>query len=423
MSASIFNPPHFLRHIGMPTLKEFTEKHPLAAHLILDWTQEEATLPAMLSQAVEALADELPTREITPEQRKATADALGYWYDDLRRCHLMANPLAVQEFLEACPDDNELLAAFADRDDREKALWMFAFRDKAFRDAELHLSFQAKTNGKYWKKHRIQAGLDPTEDRTQLEAFSHAVAQLYKKAGAGQATHIEVSKREDSIQITLYIEGPVTALAHFSQNHFTRITTRIALETALVYHPASGMVETIVKGGTKNHKAVLQLFGEHVVHQEIKPEEIEPKRYRLNALRDGLEPFENWSSIGVQKARLRRATFARKGSNGITFSIEGPEAKDQPDAIAIAREGLKVTHSFEAEYDLEGATVLVYTDGKGKRAHFSFNVYASGSSTIKNLSVKNQPLALAVLKALNVIDAEEPIPDVVSEDELEAVAA
>ena len=151
--------------------------------------------------------------------------------------------------------------------------------------------------------------------------------------------------------------------------------------------------------------------------------DIEPKRYRLNALRDGLEPFENWSSIGVQKARLRRATFARKGSNGITFSIEGPEAKDQPDAIAIAREGLKVTHSFEAEYDLEGATVLVYTDGKGKRAHFSFNVYASGSSTIKNLSVKNQPLALAVLKALNVIDAEEPIPDVVSEDELEAVAA
>ena len=88
MSASIFNPPHFFRHIGMPTLREFTEAHPLAAYLILDWTQDEATLPAMLSQAVEALADELPTREITPEQRKEIADVLGYWYDDLRRCHL-----------------------------------------------------------------------------------------------------------------------------------------------------------------------------------------------------------------------------------------------------------------------------------------------------------------------------------------------
>ena len=48
---SVFNPPHFLRHIGMPTLREFTEAHVLGPHLTLDWTQEEATLPAMVSQA------------------------------------------------------------------------------------------------------------------------------------------------------------------------------------------------------------------------------------------------------------------------------------------------------------------------------------------------------------------------------------
>jgi len=99
VSASIFNPPHFLRHIGMPTLREFTEAHVIGVHLSLDWTQDEATLPAMVSQTVETLATELSTRDMSPEQRKEVADALGYWYDDLRRCHLMANPLAVQEFL------------------------------------------------------------------------------------------------------------------------------------------------------------------------------------------------------------------------------------------------------------------------------------------------------------------------------------
>ena len=30
---SVFNPPHFLRHIGMPTLREFTEAHVLGTHL------------------------------------------------------------------------------------------------------------------------------------------------------------------------------------------------------------------------------------------------------------------------------------------------------------------------------------------------------------------------------------------------------
>jgi hypothetical protein len=125
---SIFNPPHFLRHIGMPTLREFTEAHPLATHLTLDWMQEEAALSAMVSQAVETLATELSTRDVTPEQRKATADALGYWYDDLRRCHLMANPLAVQEFELKCTGDDEANAAFDVRDEREKAMWMFTFR-------------------------------------------------------------------------------------------------------------------------------------------------------------------------------------------------------------------------------------------------------------------------------------------------------
>lgn len=422
MSASVFNPPHFLRHIGMPTLREFTEAHVLGPHLTLDWSQDEATLPAMVSLAVEALATDLPSRELTPEQRKAIADALGYWYDDLRRCHLMANSLAVEEFLLKCAEDDEALTAFADRDDREKAMWMFTFRDDVFRHAELHLSFLAKTNGKYWKKHRIGAGFDPTSDRAALEAFSHAVADLYKKVGAGKSTHVELAEREGSIQITIYIEGPVTALAHFSQNHFSRITTRIALETALLYDPQTGLVETIVKGGAKNHKAVLQLFGKHVVGQEIKPEEIEPKRYRLNALRDGLDPFEDWERYGIRKVRLRRVKFTPSGSSGLTLNIEAPTVETQPDALAIARERLKVSHTFEAEYNLDGATLMVYPTEKIRRGHFSFDVFSSGSSTIKNLPAKHQPMAQAVLRALSVVDADESVPAVTAESEIDEAA-
>ncbi len=414
---SIFNPPHFLRHIGMPTLREFTEAHVLGPHLMLDWTLDEAALPAMVSQAVETLATELPTREMTMDARKAIADALGYWYDDLRRCHLMANPLAAEEFLLKCADDDEVLAAFADRDDREKAMWMFAFRDEAFRQTELHLSFLAKTNGKYWKKHRIEAGLDPTADRAALEAFSQAVADIYKKAGAGKATHIEVSQREHQIQITLYVEGPVTALAHFSQNHFSRITTRIALETALLYDPQTGLVETIVKGGAKNHKTVLQLFGQHLVGHEIKPEEIEPKRYRLNALRDGLDPFEDWGRYGIRKVRLRRAQFKPMNSNGEAIHLEALEAESEPDALAVARARLKVSHAFEAEYNLDGATLMVYPTEKIRRSHFSFNVFSSGSSTIKNLPAQHQPMAQAVLRALNVVEADELVPTVAPDSE------
>lgn len=225
----------------MPTLKQFTEGHVLGARLNVDWSLPADSLPAGVGDAVQDLETRLASPEFDATERPAVEHDLRLWVDDLRRAHLMSNGLALAEFRSACQLDAEALAAFTDRDEREIALWMLTMRDKAFRDVELHLAFQAKTNGKYWKKHRIQCGLDPCRDRAQLELFCHDVAKLYKKAGAGDGVHVEFSERSGpdasdaaSIQLTIYVEGPVTALAHFTQSHFTRITTRIALETALV---------------------------------------------------------------------------------------------------------------------------------------------------------------------------------------------
>jgi hypothetical protein len=412
----VFNPRHFLRHISMPTLREFTEAHVLNTSLNIDWEQPAESLPTVLADAIDVLHASLPHMQ-SPEEREAIEHNIGLWYDDLRRAHRMSHALAIKEFQLTCQDDVLVEEAFATRDDREKALWMLAFRDKVFRDTELHLAFQAKANGKYWKKHRIQAGLNPCRDRDKLETFCQEVAKLYKKVGAGESTHIELSERamDDSIQLTIYVEGPVTAMAHFADKQFKRITTRIALETALVYHPDSGMVETIVKGGARNHTAVLELFGKHVVEKQITPEKIEKKRYKLNELLDGLmQPFEDWSRYGIEKVRLRRARFCPVGMAGVSYQVEAHSSKEHADAVRLALQTLKTNHAFEAEYHLDGASIIVYTasNEENKSQHFSFDLYSSGSSTIKNLSARNQPIANAVLRALNVIEMEEQIDEV-----------
>ncbi len=409
---SIFNARHFLRHISMPTLREFTEAHPFGESLSIDWTEPEETLPTKVCDAADAIAASLSNSESPPGGREALEHSLYLWHDDLRRAHFMSNGLSIKQFQLACADDPEVLAAFADRDAKEQSLWMFTFRIRTFREAELHVAFQANTNGKYWKKHRIQAGLDPTNDLEKLNTFAREVAKLYKKVGAGDSTYIEVSKRPgtDSLQLTIYVEGPITALAHFSEKSFRRITTRIALEAALVYQSSTGFVESVVKGGSKNHGVLLELFGKHVVEQDIKPEEIEKSRYKLNILRDGMmEPYADWSKHGVEKVRLRRARFTPIDRTGISFQVEASPEKDQPDAIGLALMDLRVHHSFESEYNLSGATVMVYILPRGdrRRDQFSFDLYSSGSSTIKNLADRNQPIALAVLRALNVIDTEQ----------------
>lgn len=407
----VFNARHFLRHVSLPTLRQFTESHLLAPRLAIDWSQPADKLSELVCDAVDAVDVASRDADIDPNEREQAEHDFLVWHDDLRRAHLMSNPAAIQEFRVACAIDDEVQAAFADRDEREAALWMLAFREPIFRDAELHLAFQARTNGKYWKKHRIQPGLCLRRDRASLEAFCSDVASLYKKAGAGDGVHIEMSERptEHCIQLTIYVEGPVTAVAHFTQNRFTRIKTRIALETALEYNSATGCIETIVKGGARNHNTVLELFGKHVIGHDITPTAIERPRFNLNALRDGdLEPFDDWSTHGVADVRLRRAIFSPIGRNNETIRVEASPERAHDDAIQVARRTLVVDRTFEAEYNMDGASVIVYkcADPAGKASHFSFDVFSTGSSTIKNLSARNQPIADAVLVALNVIEAE-----------------
>ena len=408
----VFNSAHFLRHISMPILREFTQQHPLAQHFNIDWNEETEKLPATVIKAVSGFEDSLLDTQLSREDKEQVELALHNWHDDLRRAHLMSNDLSVQEFRSACHGDRAFDETAANYDPKELSLWMLTHRDQAFRNAEMHIAFQAKSNGKFWKKHRIQAELDLEQDRSKLEAFCSSVAKLYKNSGGGDNSHVEVSKRaaDGSVQLTIYIEGPITAIAHFAGSCFTRINTRIALETALVYQPSTGFIETVVKGGAKNHTAVLELFGKHVVEQEIKPEEIERTKYKLNALRDGmLEPFEDWSKYGVEQIRLRRARFMPMGQTGTSFQVEASPAKDQQDAIQLALARLKVHHSFESEYNMIGASIIVYklASEDEKVKHFSFDLNANGSSTIKNLSEKNQAIALAVLRSLNVIEPEE----------------
>jgi hypothetical protein len=396
----------------MPILREFTQQHPLAQHLSIDWNEEVEKLPATVIKAVSGFEDSLLDTQLVREDKEKAELDLHHWHDDLRRAHLMSNDLSVQEFRSACNGDRAFDETAANYDPKELSLWMLTHRDQAFRNAEMHIAFQAKSNGKYWKKHRIQAELDLEQDRSKLEAFCSSVAKLYKNAGGGDNSHVEVSKRaaDGSVQLTIYIEGPITAIAHFADSRFLRINTRIALETALVYQPSTGFIETVVKGGAKNHTAVLELFGKHVVEQEIKPEEIERTKYKLNALRDGmLEPFDDWSRYGVEQIRLRRAKFFPTGQTGTLLQVEASPAKDQQDAIQLALERLKIHHSFESEYNMIGASIIVYklASEDEKMKHFSFDLSSNGSSTIKNLPEKNQAVALAVLRSLNVIESEE----------------
>jgi hypothetical protein len=407
----IFNPDHFLRHIAPAVLQTFAGSHRLGVHLSIDWTLPEPAIYKAVSDAIHALQARLAQDPVlTTTEKTQLEEDLFSWNEDLRRAHIIGTAEGAREFALALATDPVAIEKLQSLDPREQALWMLAEHENLFRDIELHLAFRAKTHGRYWKVHQILPNLVPNIDVTSLQAFKQDVAALYQKTGGGMGAHIEVSHRgaDGSIQFTLYVEGPITAIAQFCEHDFKRIATRVALETALVYHPKSGVVETVVKGGAKNHAAVLTLFAKHLAKTELKPEVITPSRFKLSVLNDGLlAPKEDWSLQGIEKVRLRRAKFTPADQRTSAIQIEASPEPNRDDAICVAREKLKVAYSFDSEFEMDRATLMVYTrDQQSRReGHFSFDIYASGSTTIKNLSHRNQELAQCVMRGLGIVES------------------
>ena len=445
MTVKLFSARNFLRHVRLGTLVPFVQNHAIWPRLETllgsipgagSWQNEE-DISGRVCDAVEALQAQ------QAHQQDLERDLL-QWTDDLRRAHGMSGEAGRIHLRAACHAvpvdragaarrrgaprdvDDEALTALQDLNGPESALWMLGERPQAFRDAELHLSFATQAEGRYWKRHRIPRQLPLTPDgglaADRLARFGQAVGQLYKRSGAGQGVHLEWTRHGTditggaansenaahvaSVQLTVYIEGPVTALSHFEHRNFTRGNARLALESALLYHPATGEVETIVKGGAKNHGALLSLFAEHLVGQPLEPQQVQAAPLQLDTLLRGLEPVEDWSHYGVRAVRLRRARLIPLGSAALSFCVEASNDPAAPDALSVARTGLQNGAQLEHAYRLDAATVVVHLkEAVGQRAaQFSFQIRACGRSTIRHLPLRHQATAGHVLRALQVIE-------------------
>ena len=119
----VFNDRHFLRHISMPTLREFTQQHKISPKLNIDWEAAADTLHALVGKELDRLEESLVHGALEVESRKDLEHDLMLWHDDLKRANAMSNAQAVQEFRCICADDPLALAAFDNRTEREIALW------------------------------------------------------------------------------------------------------------------------------------------------------------------------------------------------------------------------------------------------------------------------------------------------------------
>src|SRR5690606_29629666 len=195
-------------------------------------------------------------------------------------------------------------------------------------------------------------------------------------------------------------------LVEFVEEGMRRRTTRPATNLALVYFPASGIVDTVGRGGAKVHQPLVTLFARHLLKQEVKPEAVKQPMFYLNRLRHGYGlPEDNYLSRaahGIDRIGLRRAGLRSTKAPVCDFWVGVPADHSEPCALTASSAHLKNHDLFRGPFNIVEALISIYfaPADVGKRGRvLNIDLKQSGISSLQDMGEEDAKLAESLLRA------------------------
>lgn len=395
---SAFNLQHLIREVPGKTWRDYLAARAIEVSPDFDWAAEEVPLAAALMAEFTRIAD---------HERVAAIHA------ELRRVHRLGNPKGVYALLNAshnCPELQETFEQLCNP--LERALWALVHRPADFPIAERMLQFDRGFGTRAWKRHAIQVSEPVSRQADDVRAFQDKVSQLMsRRKGPQRACQVDICDRflDGGVQVSLYIEDDPNDVVEFVEADMKRRTTRPAGSMALVYHPLTGLVDSIGRGGAKVRVGVVTLFAKHLLKRDVKPAEVKQPMFHLNRLRYGLNFLDDRTfdpaAQGVDHIRLRQARLRSTKPPLGDFWVEAPADPDQASAYEFSAAHLGDWDLFRSDFNLIEAVISVQfvpsEPGKAGRV-LSIALKHTGVSNLRDLSETDAQFAEALLKALQV---------------------
>jgi hypothetical protein len=390
---------HLVREIPAATWRAYLASRCVAVPDSFDWSAEEKVFSDALSAVLKTL----------PPGLQASLHA------ELRHVHALANPKGMDAIRNAGEDGTVIHEVFARlRNHAERALWVRVHQPSTFIAAEALLQFDLGVGKRSWKRHTINVSAPVSRAEADLNALAGALSEAYsKRRGPKRRCQVDLCDRylDGGVQVSVYLEEDPNDPVEFVDDGMRRRTTRPATGLALVYYPASGIVDTVGPGGAKVHQPLITLFARHLLQRNVKPEAVRQPLFDLNRLRYGLNLPEDadfdLAAHGVERIRLRRARLRSTRAPLCDFWVGVPADPSAPCALSASRSQLGDHDLFRGPYNLVEALISVsFTpSAAGKRGRvLNIDLNQAGISNLRDLDEADARLAQRLLRAWGVCE-------------------
>ena len=332
---------------------------------------------------------------------------------ELRHVHALATPRGLDAILNASDNAAVIRDDFAQlHNHAERALWVLVNWPDTFMAAEALLQFDLGVGKRSWKRQIIQVTAPVSREATDVAQLEQALSGvLSRRKGPRRACQVDICDRhlDGGVQVSVYLEDDPNDLVEFVADGMRRRTTRPATNLALVYYPASGIVDTVGRGGARVHQPLVTLFARHLLKQEVEPQAVKQPLFHLNRLRHGLALPEDsdldLAACGVERIRLRRVRLRSTQAPVCDFWLSVPADATDSCALSASRAQLEDHDLFRGPYNLIEALISVafLPAVAGARGRvLNIDLKQSGISNLRELDEEDARFAERLLRAWRV---------------------
>lgn len=390
----MFSFKHFVRTVPARTLRPFLESRQFAAVGQIDWSAEESELAKAVIAAIES-AD------------PATHDHI---VSDMQEASQLADEAGERAIRNVSPAGANVVPLFAALDNAaERALALYYTQPNVFEDALEVRFFDDRSGNPSAKRFDLKHKGSVSRAAKDCRALAAEIAAFYReKEGCGNSCEVEILDRrlEGAVQVTVYVEDLANSRPEFEHGALKRRRSHPAKEVALVYTPATGIADTVARGGPEYHDELVVAFAKHLLGVTIKPDTVKPQIYKLLALKKGVA-VPNQAKYGIDSIRLKSLTFVPLDGAGGYLSIEAPGRGGGLCASEWLDRYLPTDNPMRQPFTIVQAAIAVRflpEDGKKRARSLTLKFTRSGLSNLQQFSEADRSMLQGFMVHWGLID-------------------
>lgn len=233
----------------------------------------------------------------TPETTKALIEALLAYPDvsvrdavaaKVRASVALGDTAGTQAMFQVATGNGAVLSGLATcKSENHRSFWFYVKHPDLFdRAGDVdHFERQASQAQQY----DLGAKRTPDTSDAAILALRSAVSAFYQRElMCGDRTKAYVVERSPGIYLlSVHVKDLSRIHTEFDGDNLTRRVGNPNIHSLLEYAAATGVVRSLVKGGTKYREMLLKAFAEHLLHVELQAHRLMPPTLDLSALRLG----------------------------------------------------------------------------------------------------------------------------------------